>query len=43
MCINVLNHLPPPPLHALEGLIRVAKHHVLIRGAVGKRNYVLRP
>jgi ubiquinone/menaquinone biosynthesis C-methylase UbiE len=34
ICINVLNHVPPPPLHALEKLIR---------GSVGKRNYILRP
>jgi SAM-dependent methyltransferase len=42
MCINVLNHLPPPPLHALEELVRVARHHVLIRVAVGKRNYIIK-
>lgn len=40
MCINVLNHLPPPPLYALEEVVRVARHHVLIRVAVGKRNII---
>jgi ubiquinone/menaquinone biosynthesis C-methylase UbiE len=42
MCINVINHLPPPPLHALEELVRVARQHLLIRAAVGKRNYIIK-
>lgn len=42
MCNNVLLHLPPPPVKAIEELIRVSKKYVVIRTVFGDRNYIIK-
>ncbi len=42
MCNNVIHHLPPPPLKAIEELIRVSKKYVVIRSVFGERNYIIK-
>lgn len=42
ICCNLILHLPPPPLNAINELIRVAKKHVVIRTVVGQRNYIIK-
>lgn len=42
MCNNLLLHLPPPPIHAIKELIRVASRYVIIRTIIGERNYIIK-
>lgn len=42
MANNVLLHLKPNPIKAIEELLRVSKEFVVIRTVFGERNYVIR-
>lgn len=41
-CCNVISFLPPPPVKALEELLRIARHHVILRVTIGERNYIIK-
>jgi ubiquinone/menaquinone biosynthesis C-methylase UbiE len=41
-CCNLVSFLPPPPVKALEELLRIARKYVILRVTVGTRNYIIK-
>jgi ubiquinone/menaquinone biosynthesis C-methylase UbiE len=41
-CCNLVSFLPPPPIKALEELVRIARKYVIVRVTIGTRNYVIK-
>jgi ubiquinone/menaquinone biosynthesis C-methylase UbiE len=41
-CCNLVSFLPPPPIKALEELVRIARKYVIVRVTIGTRNYIIK-
>jgi ubiquinone/menaquinone biosynthesis C-methylase UbiE len=41
-CCNLVSFLPPPPITALEELIRITRKHIIVRVTIGTRNYIIK-
>jgi SAM-dependent methyltransferase len=42
LCMNVIGYIPPPPSKALAELVRVTKQYLVVRAALGVRNYIIK-